>query len=226
MSWKTDVRKRNTQHFAELRRTEKIRHWWVVAKEGKKSERPLARRNYRRLVRKYPELARRNGFDTVFRSRRVWGEKANPGVCAAVDCALRAKAKYCSKQCSARTRNRCYFATVNGRMNKRAGLRRYFQAHKAEVYEKRAARMTGYVKVLIECGRASEYMGRLQSRRDDLEPHEYTMLHAKHLSRVQHDWHPESLGDTPVGRPLYGLDPDTGKMRPGWYSPGRGWEAA
>ena len=73
--------------------------------------------------------------------------KTKPVSCASPKCTNPVATKrrgYCSGWCSAYVRNRSYYLTDRGRMNKRAALARYFQNHKEAVYASRAARFSRY----------------------------------------------------------------------------------
>jgi hypothetical protein len=73
------------------------------------------------------------------------------GRCLRVDCnnKVTGRKKYCSKQCSALTRNRHYYETPDGRWKKRAAALRHFQCHRFELYDKRRARMERYIQDLL-----------------------------------------------------------------------------
>lgn len=109
---------------------------------------------------------------------------------------------YCSKACSAATRNRRYYLTLQGRLKKRAGASRYFQNHHEELYEKRRARMDQYVVEIVRKGEVDFVDGRISSPRLGLEDEQYTQFAARNLARMQHDWQPNPY-DGRVGKPMY-----------------------
>ena len=113
--------------------------------------------------------------------------------------------RYCSDACSAATRNRRYYLTLRGRINKQTAASRYFQNHREELYAKRRARMDRYVEQIILNGKVDASEGRLNSNRRGLSDHEYTLLAARNLARVQHDWHGGPY-DGPMGRFVYKFD--------------------
>jgi hypothetical protein len=109
---------------------------------------------------------------------------------------------YCSKACSAATRNRRYYLTLQGRLNKRAGMSRYFQNHREKLYENKRARMDQYVIEIIKNGEVDCIDGRISSNRISLEDEQCTVLAARNLARVKHDWH-GGPHDGRVGKPMY-----------------------
>jgi hypothetical protein len=128
-----------------------------------------------------------------------------PKLCTRIGCQNPITGKrrlYCSKVCSAATRNRRYYLTLQGRLNKRAGMSRYFQNHREKLYENKRARMDQYVVELIKNGEVDFIDGRISSNRISLEDEQYTALAAHNLARVRHDWH-GGPHDGPVGKPKY-----------------------
>ena len=128
--------------------------------------------------------------------------------CLRVDCnnKVMGRKKYCSKQCSALTRNRHYYDTPDGRSKKRAAGRRYFQCHRFELYDKRHARMERYVQDLLVSGDHDYFEFENQMGTPGaaaMTRYQRIVLGARLLARVQHDWHPTQQGDTPIGRPRW-----------------------
>ena len=110
---------------------------------------------------------------------------------------------YCSRKCSAAVRNHRYYLTWEGRLKKRAAASRYFQQHRLEIYERRRSRMARYVEEILASREATAEDGHLLSMRQDIDDSTARLVHAKHLVRVRHDWHPRQLGDQPLGRIVY-----------------------
>jgi hypothetical protein len=130
------------------------------------------------------------------------------GRCLRVDCnnKVTGRKKYCSKQCSALTRNRHYYETPDGRWKKRAAARRYFQCHRFELYDKRRARMERYVQDLLVSEDPDEFDYDTEMNTTGasaMTRYARIVLGARRLARVQHDWHPTQQGDTPLGRPRW-----------------------
>jgi hypothetical protein len=128
-----------------------------------------------------------------------------PSLCTRLGCQkpiIGSHLLYCSKACSAATRNRRYYLTLQGRLNKRAGASRYFQTHRNELYEKRHTRMDQYVVEIVKNGEVDFIDGRISSNRISLEDEQYTVLASRNLARVRHDWH-GGPHDGRVGKPMY-----------------------
>lgn len=122
---------------------------------------------------------------------------------------------YCSKACSSATRNRRYYLTLQGRLKKRAGASRYFQNHREKLYEKRRARMGGYIVREME-----QIEARAAEIRNETAPGcpfspqafaEMLITTAESKARLkvalQHDYHPSRFGMW-VGRDVWCFDED------------------
>ncbi len=116
--------------------------------------------------------------------------------CANPICDKRAVRKYCSSKCSAAVRNRKYYRTLKGRQNKRNAASRYFQAHKQDLYDKRARRMWNYAHGLI----SKQVETELSLYKPD-DPfivgciEREAVRDGKRLSRFLYDYHPKDFGD-------------------------------
>src|SRR5215467_7086572 len=115
---------------------------------------------------------------------------------------------YCSERCSSAVRTRRYCLTWKGRQKKRAAASRYFQRHRQEIYERRRSRMARYVEEILASGEATAEEGQLVSTRQGMDDSTARLVHAKHVARVRHDWHPQQLGDSALGRMVYFPRPD------------------
>jgi len=137
-------------------------------------------------------------------------------LCRRVDCPnpVVGRKFYCSKQCSAKTRNRRYYNTTRGRWSKRRAASRYFQNHRATVYARKAKRLAGYMEKYkpeaqheanMSCVGYNEHGRLYQAGQPDGDR---VLRLARRIVTVRHDWHPQTLGDTPLGRPIWQmLDP-------------------
>jgi hypothetical protein len=117
---------------------------------------------------------------------------------------------YCSKACSAATRNRRYYLTLQGRLNKRAGASRYFQNHREELYATRRTRMWGYVVREMEQieARAAEIRNETAPG-CPVSPQAFADMlittaesKARLKAALQHDYHPSRFGMW-VGRDVW-----------------------
>jgi len=135
--------------------------------------------------------------------------------CARKDCpnAGAENSKYCSKRCSAVVRNRRYYRTINGRAKKRTAASRYFQRHKQELYDKKAAR---FGQMFREEVAADMRMENIPSYQPDLGPLVEAKLAPAAMRRVRfwHDFHPRMFCDW-HGKVRWQVDWD-GKLKPYW----------
>jgi len=144
--------------------------------------------------------------------------KSEPGLCARLDCpkAASGKSKYCSKSCSAVTRNRRYFLTLNGRWKKRAAASRYFQNHKQDLYDRKAARFERHcldVERGINKYKASALIMGMGTGRWPERNLENLYKEIRRLARGRYDRHPAQTGDGPMGRKVWIVDYDTKQLR-------------
>jgi hypothetical protein len=132
--------------------------------------------------------------------------------CHRADCRNRAKgrSKYCSKTCSAITRNRRYYRTFNGRWKKHEWQSRYFQKHKHELYAKKNARLHRAFLGYLE----QEITHQTPAKDPEVQRMQYgrSVERAKFLSRFFHDFHP-SVAYGPRGRMKWIFDLRTGRLR-------------
>jgi hypothetical protein len=132
--------------------------------------------------------------------------------CCRIDCCnpVEGRKKYCSKNCSAVTRNRRYYMTFNGRWKKHEGQARYFQKHKHELYAKKDARLhkafLGYLK--------EEVTRQTPTKDPEVEQMQYgrSVKRAKFLSCFFHDYHPTAAYGW-RGRLKWIFDLKTGRLR-------------
>jgi hypothetical protein len=153
-------------------------------------------------------------------------KKSAVRLCRRVDCrnSVNGKAAYCSRRCSAWVRNHRYYGTLNGRLHKRAAARRYFQRHHQELYDRRAARFEDYVNEILNTHN-SLYLHDFSfdtpgAAGKSLE--ELSLIGARYLARVQHDWNPRRQGDSSIGRPYY-MPNEKGTLVPGIFHSDAGW---
>src|SRR5438105_2532704 len=112
--------------------------------------------------------------------------------CGAIFQPKRKRHTYCCRKCSVYVRNWRYYETLKGRFKKRAAARLYFQRHSQEIYKKRAARMERYVADILAKGSADPEITYFMhgNRKKPLSVEEATLMEARRIARVQHDWHP------------------------------------
>jgi hypothetical protein len=137
-------------------------------------------------------------------------------LCHRIDCPNQVVGRrfYCSKACSALTRNRRYYNTFAGRSRKRAAASRYFQRHRDEIYAKKAARFKRYVQEILSGDpaalEAAAFNALMTPCGPSMDQATLELLGARDLARVQHDWHWQQQGDSPLGRVYWKpVDPGT-----------------
>lgn len=123
----------------------------------------------------------------------------NPKCKVRVYTATNPRQLYCSQKCSAQVRQHDYCERPKGRMKKRELASRYFQRHRFEIYEKRAARFARYVSE--ELHKVDKWAALLnhgaafcQSRADGSPRYDtdgLCLLEAKRKVRLRHDYHPD-----------------------------------
>jgi hypothetical protein len=138
-------------------------------------------------------------------------------LCHRVDCPnpVTGRKLYCSKGCSALTRNRRYYNTFAGRSRKHAAASRYFQRHRYEIYAKKAARFEHYVDEILTGDPATldaaAFNASMTPCGPSMDQATLELLGARNFARAQHDWHPQQQGDSPLGR-VYWRPVDPGRF--------------
>jgi hypothetical protein len=121
---------------------------------------------------------------------------------------------YCSDKCSARARNRRYYRTIKGRRKKQELARGYFQRHKQELYDKKAARLDQMFREELATDMGME---NIPSCQPDLIPLVEGKLAPAAMRRVRfwHDFHPQQFRDW-HGKVRWQIDWEDGKLKPYW----------